>query len=106
MPLTKRALQLACVFLLLFAQQAAVTHAVWHAQAPASQQQDTKGKAAFQGGLCDLHGVFTQVLGGVHSACAPTPHAPALNAHIVHRPPSWVAARHLIPLSRGPPVLL
>lgn len=66
----KRAfVHLACLFLLLFAQQSALTHAAWHATHKLPPvQQDGNGKGSFQSGLCNLHVAFSQVLGGVHTA--------------------------------------
>ena len=53
-----------CVFLLLFAQQAALTHAAWHAHHEhASTSRAAAHDGSLQGELCALHGPFTQVLG-------------------------------------------
>jgi len=98
-------LQLVLAVLLLFAQQVALTHGLSHAHSLAPEQQDP-GKASFQGGSCNLHGVYGQVLGGMPSS--PVSHAePFLSVEqgaALALP--CVAALALAPLSRGPPALL
>lgn len=115
MRLNRIALRLTCVFLLLFAQQSAFTHLAWHAgaklqaqaqqsaaDAPAHDAPD--GKTGLHvAGLCDLHGAFSQVLGGVQSSAPPVlgaGNAPGVESH---PPVATVVARLLAPLSRGPP---
>jgi hypothetical protein len=99
-------LQLSCVLLLLFAQQVALTHAAWHAHGQPPVQHDSKDKASFQGGLCDLHVAFSQVLGGVQAA--PVHHSVRIGVaeRIAQRPHLCGFVETLTPLSRGPPVLL
>ena len=109
--LTQRLLQSFCVFLLLFAQQAALTHAVLHAAAEGGLGVATAA-ATHEGdeeqGLtpaCALDAVFGQVLGA----------APASSAALILTDPAGdtrseraSALVHLDPprpLSRGPPVL-
>lgn len=100
----RRALfRFACILLLLFAQQGALTHAAWHANASSPVQNDTHGKASFHGGLCDLHHAFGQVLGGVHTAASLCP--TRTTAADLVKPHSFSAGilSFLAPLSRGPP---
>ena len=99
-------LKLFLAALLLVAQHAALTHAIWHAHGhePVPQQhEENNGKGSFQSGLCDLHGAFYQVACGVptesnsHAEQRSSPEqasAPALPCIAVLSP---------VPLSRGPP---
>jgi hypothetical protein len=105
LPMTKRRFTaFFCVFLLLFAQQAALTHAAWHAQLeheshPAQQHDD----ASLQGELCALHGAFTQVLGGVHSDAARV-EAPIAVVNAIAGPTDrGISITLRAPRSRGPP---
>jgi len=100
-------LRLACVFLLLFAQQSALTHAAWHAhgQVPA-QHHDGEDKASFQGSLCSLHVVFSQVLGGVHTTTLQPPAPEHFVEQTTQHEYSHCVEVHLPFLSRAPPVLL
>jgi hypothetical protein len=106
--MTRRAfLQFVLAALLLFAQQAAVTHAIWHAHGPTpEQQQDSNSKGSFQAGSCEWHGAFCQVLGGVPSGSGShaEQHGSAEQAAAPALPS--VATLSLAPLSRGPPALL
>ena len=96
-------LRLACVLLLLFAQQGALTHAAWHAKSSTPAEQGSSGKASFHGGLCDLHHAFSQVLGGVQAA------VPVCFAHprgLAQHKPCLYSDGILslsLPLCRGPP---
>jgi hypothetical protein len=98
--------QFVFILLLLFAQQAAFTHAAWHAHDQHPAQHDSKDKVSFQGSLCDLHVAFSAVLGGAHAS--PVHHAvqECGNERIVYRLNPLRVAESPIPLSRGPPVLL
>jgi hypothetical protein len=98
--------QLVFVLLLLFAQQAAFTHAAWHAHDQHPAQHDSKDKVSFQGSLCDLHVAFSAVLGMAHAS--PVHHAAreGTDERIVQRPHVLRVAESPTPLSRGPPVLL
>jgi len=98
---------LACMFLLLFAQQAALTHAAWHATHKSPPvQHEGNGKASFQGGLCNLHVAFSQVLGGASACALPPRAAECFIPRAEHRERSHHAAVSLPFFSRGPPVLL
>lgn len=99
-------LQFACIFLLLFAQQSALTHAAWHAQPQPPAQDHSKDKASFQGGLCGLHVAFSQVLGAVQATPAQYLVRDGVAERIAQRPSLCGFVETLTPLSRGPPVLL
>jgi hypothetical protein len=96
-------LRFACIFVLLFAQQAALTHAAWHAGEPGPEQHQDDGKASFHGGLCDLHHAFTQVLGGVQAAMPVCAIQHARNPLAARHGDSVSFVEFLAPLSRGPP---
>ena len=107
------AIQLFCIALLLFAQQAAFAHAIWHAhqQLPAGHQQradtrDAQGSTQREASaICTLDAVLGEVLGaapcGSHVAqVLPGTHAVTNAEHAVAG-----VSRFLAPLSRGPPSL-
>ena len=95
-------LRLACIILLLFAQQSALTHAAWHAKQTAPLEQENSGKAV-HGGLCDLHHAFSQVLGGVQAAMSVCfVHARAVDLQYPCLYSPGILAL-LPPLCRGPP---
>jgi hypothetical protein len=112
----RTALHFLCTLLLLFAQQGALTHSVWHLgdHLPAHEHHDHAGATHDDGGdghssqskLCDLHFVLGSVLGG---NCA----SPALDLlpDFKHGLPASAdfqrAALTSAPyLSRAPPALL
>jgi len=89
--------------LLTFSQQVALTHAAWHAHhSQTAPQQGDDGKS-LQGELCALHGAFTQVLGGLHTASAHVPLLHDLTAALAPRWAGCVSLARCVPLSRGPP---
>jgi hypothetical protein len=106
-------MQLLCIALLLFAQQAALAHAVWHAhqkiphgqheQASAQEPRGSLGREV--SAICALDVVLGEVLGAV--PCGG--HAVQLrsDSHSVTASGRSVDAafRFLAPLSRGPPSL-
>jgi hypothetical protein len=108
-------LQLICIFALLVAQQAALTHSIWHLRdaVPAHKQDDVsaaphahESSKSPQSSLCDQHGVLEALLSGTCLAQPPT-----FSAGGTHRPAvaavTWrVAQRTPTPPSRAPPVLL
>jgi hypothetical protein len=101
-----RVTHLICIFLLLFAQQSAFTHAAWHhahEHSPAHHQD--QDDASFQGELCGLHGAFSQVLGGVQTAVVHHLLPQRIAGTIAHRPGACIVPELHVPLSRGPPVL-
>jgi hypothetical protein len=106
-----------CVFLLLVAQQGALTHQVWHLHdyLPAHEQHDHAGAAHEHSGgktpspqaeLCVFHAAFGSLFAG---GCAAQPTlAPAGLTDWLAAP---AAVRHVTPSavtppSRAPPVLL
>ena len=112
----RTALNFLCAFLLLFAQQGALTHSVWHLgdHLPAHEHHEHAGAAhddgdeghTSQSRLCDLHFVLGSVLGG---NCASP--ALVLLPELTHGLPASTdvqrAARtSTYYLSRAPPVLL
>jgi hypothetical protein len=102
-------LHLGCILLLLFAQQAALTHGAMHTpkQAPAERGAGDNGKAASHGGICALHGAFAQVLGGMQTPASLNPEWIGLVAEPVIRALGAArTAQLLTPPSHGPPVLL
>lgn len=110
----RRLMQFCCIFLLLFAQQAALTHAVSHARVhtPAGALEQSRADAAHGSEapgaavLCAFDAAFGQILGaapcdGRDASLALT--SDATPAHAQH-----ASAFHdfLAPLSRGPPDFL
>ena len=95
---------LACIFLLLFAQQAALAHAAWHAQGGRPAKHERKDNASIQGGLCDLHGVFNTVLGGVNAHPALDVARERTDERIARCAQTAFFSDVPNPLSRGPPV--
>jgi hypothetical protein len=98
-------LQLVCAFCLLFAQQSALTHAVWHAHGDVPVKEDSKHKSSLQDDLCNLHGLFTQVVGGASTAVLHVPASDAVHIHALELQSSCISARLPAPRSRGPPLL-
>lgn len=101
----RRFISFAWIFLLLFAQQSAITHAVWHASDHGPAQHKNKGDASYQGKLCGLHGAFSQVVGGVQPSAAQEPLPQCAAQTIEYRPGPLVVPELHVPLSRGPPLL-
>ena len=111
--IAKALIQLLCAFV-LFAQQAALTHGVWHAAASSQSAQQPHGGAYENertpapdvSGLCVFDAAFGQVLGGSpathHSAYAET----TASQKALYHCRAHAAADALTPRSRGPPALL
>ena len=107
-------MHLCCVFLLLFAQQAALTHAVshTHGRAPArelaQQRVDVKHGSQSSGvaTLCAFDAAFGQVLGAAPCGTYAAASAPAANAAPAHAAYAAAHQDFLAPLSRGPPASL
>ena len=109
-----------CVFLLLFAQQIAISHATWHAlpysggdQAHQDQAHDHQYESdadsstqSTQSNLCAFDLAFGQVLGGVHGAGAPqiTFVLPTVINVFVFNP--RLGSEAVPAQSRGPPLYL
>ena len=106
----RRLLQLGCIFLLLFSQQAAFTHALWHAQRqlPSPVELSTvnvshQPRTADVALLCAFDVAVGQVLGGMVSATHAALHMP-VTAETPHRIARSAPFSHFpAPLSRGPP---
>ena len=105
-------IQVLCA-LVLFAQQAALTHLVWHAAAERSAQQDQvvahghdRTPAQKLAGLCAYDAAFGQVLGGAFAAAPAALPDTAASQAVLHPQAVFTAADALTPRSRGPPVLL
>jgi hypothetical protein len=101
----RRFTQFIYIFLLLFAQQSAFTHAVWHAREKPPAHHEDQGDTSFQGKLCGLHGALSQVLGGVQAVEIHHAIPAAIAEPIAQRSGARVVLELLVPLSRGPPVL-
>src|SRR5262245_29342253 len=105
--------RLVLIALLLAAQHAALTHAIWHAyrDAPSARQfhandRQTGGDRVPEYGLCVFDVAFGQVLGATHGSAS---HfcAPALTSELIDqsaRPYAGVASLSFH--SRAPPILL
>jgi hypothetical protein len=112
----KRAfLQLICIFALLVAQQAALTHWIWHlgdvrhaheqqGDASAAPHSHDRGESP-QSTLCEQHGALAALLSG--NCLAQPPVWSTGGAHwLVAATAAWrVAQRTATPPSRAPPVL-
>jgi len=99
-------LQLFCIVCLLLGQQAAFTHASWHAHEQSLRQHGNHHKQpSTQGDLCKLHGVFTQLVGTAPGSIVHFALTDALDERSTHRPTLAVSAGALTPRSRGPPRL-
>jgi hypothetical protein len=106
-------MQLCCVFLLLFAQQAALMHAVSHASyGAAGHVSHTATTPAGHGhdsgaaGLCAFDAAFNQVLGGAAGMCGGGDFSAGLHELQAGTAAAAAHSFFLAPLSRGPPVLL
>jgi hypothetical protein len=107
-------LRLVLAALLLVAQHAAFTHAIWHANdglanqvhaAAAVHSGEAHDDESPQAQLCGFHVAFGQVLGTAHGNAA-TFAAPALD--VEHGPAAEPSCRHIAtvaPQSRSPPAL-
>ena len=109
-------LNFACAVLLLVAQQAALTHAVWHLgkDVPAQVQEDSgsgshlpgDSERSLQSRFCDLHFAMGSLLSGDCAGQGLSDSLP-LGHSLATSTAAWrVAQPLLIPPSRGPPVLL
>ncbi len=107
----RRLLQSACIFLLLFAQQAALTHVLWHAQRAASIERLDRStveakrpaSAPHVAALCGLHALLGQVLGGASCDTQSLGDTYATGEAPQHRARELALQDFLAPLSRGPP---
>ncbi len=109
MTLKRGLLQILLAALLLAAQYTALTHGFRHWQQPNQLAQlhlEEGGKQKSQSPLCDFHFAFAEILGAVASCALPA----AIVDRVAERSATPVSyphtARLLVPLSRGPPVLI
>jgi hypothetical protein len=95
---------------LLLAQQAAISHQIWHLAGAGGQafgaQNDQQHKAPKKDGLCDLHTALGTVLGAVSANAPASLLADLPDARVAAAAVSAVTVRPLPPTSRGPPTLL
>lgn len=84
----------------LFAQQAALAHDVWHA---AGGQAAHDGKSPVGKKLCDLHDLLGNVLGAVSAAALPVALLALSDARFLPVAERTAPDRPLAPQSRGPP---
>lgn len=102
-------LPVVCAFLLLLAQQGALTHDIWHsakAASPADVSIAGDAKDVKKNRLCDFHAALGTVL-GVLGGNAPASLSPdLLETQVYAAAVSAAVVRPLPPTSRGPPTLL
>jgi len=109
---TKGLIHVLCAFV-LFAQQGALTHVVWHAAAGQSAQEH--GAAVYEHerspapeltGLCVFDAAFGQVLGGGPASHQSAYAETTASQRALYHGRAYTAADALTPRSRGPPALL
>lgn len=109
-PPRRTLIQLICIGLLLFSQQAALAHGVWHAAERlhghdhrAHTHDDDHDAAESARALCSLDVAYGEVLGAIcgHGACGAAV-APASD-HVAWPVHSRVALEPIRAVSRGPP---
>ena len=109
--LVRALIQVLCAFVLI-AQQAALTHVVWHAAAAQSAQEhdraseDERVPAPELASLCAFDAAFGQVLGATPAMHFADDFERNASQGALHRSRAYTAADSLTPRSRGPPVLL
>lgn len=99
------ALNLAFVALLLVAQQIALTHAAWHVSHDAQNQSQNKDGSHSQKDLCQLHGLFAQVVGSGPGAHFDFVVSDVLPHHFTASDERFETRHALVTRCRGPPVL-
>jgi hypothetical protein len=108
----RRGFHYLCVFLLLFAQQSAISHASWHAGGGAhtghaaglAQPTDAGHETPYAAeSLCDFDLAFGQVLGGTHGAAPPASFVAVIAGELPDLSTPRLRAAALSPKSRGPP---
>ena len=109
---TRRLIRVLCA-LMLFAQQAALTHVAAHLPVahPAQEQQVAQEDRDTRPGselarLCDFDAAFGQLLSGGPATHHAVFSDSAVSHAALHRSRAHTAADALTPRSRGPPVLL
>jgi hypothetical protein len=95
---------------LLFAQQSALAHQIWHLGAASTGHSSVSapaddGKGATSDRLCDFHAALGTVLGG--ASCAAAAATPPDVQQVLHAvaPATALRLAGLPPASRGPPTL-
>jgi hypothetical protein len=108
MTLKRGLLQILLAALLLAAQYTAITHPFrhWQPSQLAQSQQDDGGRQKSQSGLCDFHVAFAEILGAVGSCALPVVTVAQATERSADPLSSPRTAKLLVPLSRGPPVLV
>ncbi len=102
-------LRVVCAFLLLLAQQGALTHDIWHSAKAASHAGVSiagDAKDVKKNRLCEFHAVFGTVLGAVHGIVAALPYLEQAETGLIARATPLPDSPRLAALSRGPPTLL
>jgi hypothetical protein len=100
----RKVVPLLCIFLLLFAQQAAFAHAAWHAGEQAAGQERPHD-ASFHDKLCDLHAAFGDVLGALPQTADSAPAAAQARVLSGEGSREWAAFALQTPPSRAPPIV-
>ena len=106
-----------CALLLLFGQQTAFTHAIWHVgdgHAPQTEHawpvaEHAAGHERGEGSvpeLCAFHDVFAETLSGCASAALQITDVPAAQVRIERAAAARTKAEVIAAVSRGPPSLL
>ena len=104
-------MQLCCIFLLLFAQQSALTHAMWHAFGGSAKYAQKAGAASQpapqsrDAALCAFDAAYGQALGAALGGAPADVPAPLADVATSHSKYSSTTPLFLAPLSRGPPAL-
>ncbi|TMI35427.1 MAG: hypothetical protein E6H41_11730 [Betaproteobacteria bacterium] len=89
--------QIVFAFLLLLAQQGALTHEIW--------QSEQKTPDSNKNRLCDLHASLGTVLGAVTGVVAAAPPVAAPQPALIASESPAASVSLLAPPSRGPPAL-
>jgi hypothetical protein len=101
--------QIVFAFLLLLAQQGALTHEIWHVAKTGSHSNWSVGEPRSQdtkkNRLCDLHSALGTVLGAVTGVVAVAPPAAAPPSSFIASESPAASVSLLAPPSRGPPAL-
>lgn len=107
-----RALILLLCAIVLFAQQAALTHVVWHAAAQSTHEgnagasEPDRAPARELASLCAFDAAFAQVLGGGAHGSDPGFTQTAITQVVPYRSRGFVGFEAPTPRSRGPPLIL
>ena len=101
-------LRIVCAFLLLLAQQGALTHGIWHSAKAAHADVSIAGDAkdVKKNRLCELHAALGSVLGALGGNALALAVADTDEIGFKTADASAVIVPPLPPASRGPPTLL